>query len=188
MAGVTPGSSGDCLFVLRLNFTVNNFAVMWRRSHTFLGINQYSGELMCLAKGHYHGPLDSESDALPLCHCALLSTDETFTNLNLNDCHLSCAVSRGISPQNKLAFSPTFLRQSMAIRNRILMPWLYYLPQALYNILACDFQYYFRHGRSPQTATFVFTIHTGIIPFLAQAFVVILRQNHAEIVQKLYGL
>ena len=40
------------LFVLRFNDPVNNFSVMSRQSHSFLGINQYSGELMSLAQGH----------------------------------------------------------------------------------------------------------------------------------------
>ena len=41
-----------CLFVLRFNVPVNNFSVMLGRSHRYLGIKQYSGELMCFAQGH----------------------------------------------------------------------------------------------------------------------------------------
>ena len=39
-------------FLLRFNVQVNNFSVMSGRSHCFLGFNQYSRELMCLAQGH----------------------------------------------------------------------------------------------------------------------------------------
>ena len=38
-----------CLFVC-IDFPVNNFSVMSGRSHRFLGFNQYSRELMCLAQ------------------------------------------------------------------------------------------------------------------------------------------
>ena len=43
-----------CLFVLRFNVPVDNVSVISGgiRSHCFLGINQYCGELMCLAQGH----------------------------------------------------------------------------------------------------------------------------------------
>ena len=40
------------LFVLMFNVPVNNFSVMSGRSHRFLGFNQYSRELMCLAQEH----------------------------------------------------------------------------------------------------------------------------------------
>ena len=64
-----------CLFVLRINVPVNKFSVMSGRSHRFLGFNQCSGELICLAQGHRlwgsnPGPLDSQSDTLPLRHRA----------------------------------------------------------------------------------------------------------------------
>ena len=57
-----------CFFVLRFNVPVNNFSVMSGRSQCFQGINQYCGELMCLAQRHSTvpcvgiepGPLDSE--------------------------------------------------------------------------------------------------------------------------------
>ena len=39
-------------FCLRFNVPVNNFSVMFRWSHRLLGINQCSGELMCLAPEH----------------------------------------------------------------------------------------------------------------------------------------
>ena len=42
------------LFVCVLRFSVpdNNFLVMSGQSHRFLGFNQYSRELICLAQGH----------------------------------------------------------------------------------------------------------------------------------------
>ena len=65
-----------CLFVhvLKFNILVNKFSVLLGWIHHFLGISQYSGEFMCLAQGHdtvpqwglSPGPLDLESDALPL--------------------------------------------------------------------------------------------------------------------------
>ena len=70
------------LFILRFIVHVNNFSVMLGRGHHFLGFNQYSRELMCLAEGHNTMPdapsgyrtqdLDLESDALTLCHHAPL--------------------------------------------------------------------------------------------------------------------
>ena len=59
---------------------MKSFLVMSGRSHRFLGVNQYSGDLMCLARrpstlpsvGIDPGPLDSEFDALPLYAIALL--------------------------------------------------------------------------------------------------------------------
>ena len=68
-----------CLFVLRLNVPVSNFSVMSGWSLRFLGLTStVAGELMCIAQGHNTvplvgtnpGPLDSESDALPLGHRA----------------------------------------------------------------------------------------------------------------------
>ena len=64
---------GMSLFVLRFNVPVNKLPVMSGRSHRFLGIDQYSKELMCLLKNTTRcrqrrsnpGPLDPESDALP---------------------------------------------------------------------------------------------------------------------------
>ena len=44
------------MFVLRFNSPFNNFSVMSRRGYCFLGINQYSRELMCLAQGHNKVP------------------------------------------------------------------------------------------------------------------------------------
>ena len=48
-------SNDFCLYVLRLNFSVN-FSVMWGRSHCFLGITSTFGEyfrgVKCLAQGH----------------------------------------------------------------------------------------------------------------------------------------
>ena len=41
-----------CLFVSRFNVPVNDFSVMSGRSQLFLGFNQYSRELMCIAQGH----------------------------------------------------------------------------------------------------------------------------------------
>ena len=66
------------MFVFRFNVLVNNFPVMSGQSQRFLAFNQYSGELMCLTQGHKMvapvgwnlGPLDLESDALPLRHHA----------------------------------------------------------------------------------------------------------------------
>ena len=46
-----------CLYVVRLNFPVNNFSVMLGQSHHFFGINQYFGELICLAQGHNMVPM-----------------------------------------------------------------------------------------------------------------------------------
>ena len=67
------------LFFL-FNVPVNNFSVMLGRSHRFLGIYQYFGELSVLLKdttrrswGSNHGPLPSESDALPRSHLGLFS-------------------------------------------------------------------------------------------------------------------
>ena len=40
------------LFVLSSNGPVNNFSVISGWSDPFLGSNQYSGVLMCLAQGH----------------------------------------------------------------------------------------------------------------------------------------
>ena len=67
-----------CLFELRFNIPVNNFSIILGRSHRFLVINQYSGgvNVHCsmtqhvAAGGSNTGPLDSEFDALPLCHHA----------------------------------------------------------------------------------------------------------------------
>ena len=44
-----------CLFVLRFNIPVNNFSVMLRLCHRFLGINQYSGESLCSCSRTQHG-------------------------------------------------------------------------------------------------------------------------------------
>ena len=60
------------LFVLRFNIPVNNFSVISGWNHHFLGIDQYSGELMCLAQGLNRclvwgwnlGSHDSESDSM----------------------------------------------------------------------------------------------------------------------------
>ena len=41
-----------CLIELRFNIPVNNFSVMLGQSHCFLEVNQYFGELTCLAEGH----------------------------------------------------------------------------------------------------------------------------------------
>ena len=46
-----------------------------------------------------------------------------------------------------------------------------------------EFPYIFRHRRS-WASTFVFTIHTDILQFLALAFVDVPSQNHTEIVRK----
>ena len=40
----------NLLFILRFNGPVNNFSVNMGQSNHFLGINQYSRELMCLAQ------------------------------------------------------------------------------------------------------------------------------------------
>ena len=46
------------LFVcIEFNVPINNFSVMSGWNHSFLRINQYSGELMCLAQGHNVVPL-----------------------------------------------------------------------------------------------------------------------------------
>ena len=42
----------SALFVLSFNFPVNKFSVMLGWSNHYLGINQYSVELTCLAQGH----------------------------------------------------------------------------------------------------------------------------------------
>ena len=65
------------LFVLRLNVPVNMFSHAGTEP-TLYGFNQYCRELMCLAQGQNTvtpvgsnpGSLYSESDALPLHHCA----------------------------------------------------------------------------------------------------------------------
>ena len=44
------------LRLLRYNILVNKFSAMSGRNHCFLGINQYSGELMYLAQGQ--SPVD----------------------------------------------------------------------------------------------------------------------------------
>ena len=46
------GTMHYAFVLLRFNVSVNNFSVMSGRSHRFLGLNQYSRELMCLAQGH----------------------------------------------------------------------------------------------------------------------------------------
>ena len=46
----------NCLIVLRFNIPVNNFSVMLGWSNRFLGINQYCGELKCLAQGLQRHP------------------------------------------------------------------------------------------------------------------------------------
>ena len=61
------------LFVLRLNVLVNNFSVMSGRSQRFLGLTSTVGSECVLLKDTAvppvnPGPLDSESDALPLRH------------------------------------------------------------------------------------------------------------------------
>ena len=70
------------LFVLRLKYPVNNFSVMSRRSHYFLGITCtffLGGGVKCFAQGHNTAEegfeprtLAPESDALPLGHYAPL--------------------------------------------------------------------------------------------------------------------
>ena len=53
------------------NVPVNNFSVIMGRSHRFLCIYQYFGELKDTTRGSWGsnpGPLVSESDALPLSH------------------------------------------------------------------------------------------------------------------------
>ena len=60
------------LFLLWFNVTVNNFSVMLRRSHLFLGITSTFGECLSLAQGNNTptrpriepGSPDPESDAL----------------------------------------------------------------------------------------------------------------------------
>ena len=67
-----------CLFVLRLNVPVNNFSVMSGRSQCFLGLTSTAESECVLLKdttrcrlwGSNQGPLNSESDALPLRHHA----------------------------------------------------------------------------------------------------------------------
>ena len=69
-----------CLFVLRVNSPVNNFSVISGRSQHFLGLTSTLGSQCVLLKdttwcclcGSNPGPLDSESDALPLHHRALI--------------------------------------------------------------------------------------------------------------------
>ena len=66
------------LFVcIEVNIPVNNFSVMLGQSYRFLGVNQCTGELICLAQGHNMVPpvgiiprTSLCSDALPLHHNA----------------------------------------------------------------------------------------------------------------------
>ena len=63
-----------CLFVLRLNVPVNNYSVIFGQSQCFLGLTSNVGSKCVLLKDTTRcclGPLDSESDALPLCHRAI---------------------------------------------------------------------------------------------------------------------
>ena len=41
-----------CLSLFGFNVPIKNFSVMLGWSHHFLGVDQYCGELMCLAPGH----------------------------------------------------------------------------------------------------------------------------------------
>ena len=52
MSLVLTQPHAENLVVLRFNIPVNSFSVMLGWSHRFLGINQYSRELMSLAQGH----------------------------------------------------------------------------------------------------------------------------------------
>ena len=70
--------------VLLFNVPVNNFSVILGRSHRFLCIYQYFGELNVSCSRTLHGgrggsnlgPLAPESDALPLSHRVSLMTVE----------------------------------------------------------------------------------------------------------------
>ena len=53
---LSMASENFSLFELRLNVPVNNFSVMSGQSHRLMGINQYSGDLMCFAQGHKSVP------------------------------------------------------------------------------------------------------------------------------------
>ena len=53
-----------CLFDLRFNVQVNIFSVMSKRSHRFLGFNQYYRELTCLAQGHNGDPCGDRTQDL----------------------------------------------------------------------------------------------------------------------------
>ena len=57
------------------------------------------------------------------------------------------------------------------------------LPRSLYDFLVCDFPYNFSDivGDHAMACVVTCTIHTGIVRFLALAFVDILRQSRTEI-------
>ena len=73
-----------CLFVLRFNALVNYFSVMSGRSYRFLGFNQYSRELMCLAQGHNSLAICCTTDAFVLIAHALT---EIFLALKIENFH-----------------------------------------------------------------------------------------------------
>ena len=80
------------LVVLRLNVPVNIFSVMSGWSQCFLGLTSTAGSKCALLKdttrcriwGSNPGPLDSEFDALPICHHAPWEVRTYSNDANMN--------------------------------------------------------------------------------------------------------